>query len=312
MSLVSESDEEMTLVKFSENTLKSKNRVIVKSTYRSYNQTLNLLKLFEEQNGFQLKFENMTAQFYRQFLNMLEDEDFNVNSMGKHIKNLKIFLNEAVSEGLMTNISYKKQFKILKKQTTQIYLNQEEIELLRDKDFSKQPKLEQARDLFLIGYYTGQRVSDYNGLNQNNIIKGEDGHSIKLKQQKTGYIFEMPLIKKIRDVMERHNNNFPDKMSEPVFRENLKTVARQTGLTKMIKVKSYEGRTEKAEEIPQYKLVKPHTARRSFCTNHYMARKPIQFIMAFSGHKTEKEFMNYIRVEQKVKIKTIVESGFFD
>jgi hypothetical protein len=59
-------------------------------------------------------------------------------------------------------------------------------------------------------------------------------------------------------------------------------------------------------------LVKTHTARRSFCTNYYIAGKSIQNIMLFSGHKTEREFYKYIRIEKRQEALAVLESGFFD
>jgi hypothetical protein len=46
-----------------------------------------------------------------------------------------------------------------------------------EKDLSKYKELELARDVFLMGCYTGQRVSDYNGLSKDSIkIEQSDTH----------------------------------------------------------------------------------------------------------------------------------------
>jgi len=56
------------------------------------------------------------------------------------------------------------------------------------------------------------------------------------------------------------------------------------------------------EEIrPKYAWVLSHTARRSFCTNEYLAGTPTELIMAISGHKSEKAFRKYIKVDQLKK-----------
>lgn len=49
---------------------------------------------------------------------------------------------------------------------------------------------------------------------------------------------------------------------------------------------------------PKYELIKTHTARRTGCTNMYLAGIPVIDIMKISGHKTEKEFMKYIKVSK--------------
>jgi hypothetical protein len=40
----------------------------------------------------------------------------------------------------------------------------------------------------------------------------------------------------------------------------------------------------------------------SFCTNHYLNGMPVTLIMAISGHKTERAFMRYIKIDKDQKI----------
>ena len=72
-----------------------------------------------------------------------------------------------------------------------------------------------------------------------------------------------------------------------------------------------EGGKEVEYELPKYKLVSSHTARRSFCTNAYKSGIPIQDIMAISGHKTERVFLNYVKVEKVENAKRIAKHAFF-
>ena len=46
-------------------------------------------------------------------------------------------------------------------------------------------------------------------------------------------------------------------------------------------------------------LITTHTARRSFATNQFKAGIPSLTIMARTGHKTEKDFLRYIKVTPK-------------
>lgn len=102
--------------------------------------------------------------------------------------------------------------------------------------------------------------------------------------------------------MKRYNNNFPPKLSEPILRENLKTACSTVGFKEMVQVSYTKGGKLVKKGVPKYNLVKTHTARRSFCTNYYVAGKSIQSIMLFSGHKTEREFQKYIRIEKDKKL----------
>ena len=112
--------------------------------------------------------------------------------------------------------------------------------------------------------------------------------------------------------MKRYGNNFPPKLSEPILRENIKTACSTVGFKEIIQVSYTKGGKLVKKGVPMYKLVKTHTARRSFCTNYYVAGKSIQRIMLFSGHKTEKEFYKYIRITKEQEALEVLKSGFFD
>lgn len=301
------------LIYYSKKLLEEKKSQINITTFRACNQTIKILEKFEKKHGGTLRFDTIDLTFYRKFVGLLEEEGYSLNSIGKHIKNLKIFLNDALTNGVSNNVIFKSRtFKVLSETTTEIYLTEEEIKSLAEKDFSNRPRIELARDIFLIGCYTGQRVSDYNGLTNEN-IEFLDGHKfIKIKQKKTDTPVLIPITDCIQNVMKRYNGNFPPKLSEPILRENIKTACSTVGFKELVYVSYTKGGKIIKKGVPKYNLVKTHTARRSFCTNYYVAGKSIQNIMLFSGHKTEREFYKYIRIEKEQEALSVLKSGFFD
>lgn len=301
------------VVSYSENLIESKKSTIGETTSRSYKQTLKLLKLYENEKKVQLQFDKINLTFYRNFVSLLETNGYSTNSIGKHIKNLKTFLNEALIEGISNNIIFKhKSFKVLKEETTQIYLTTEEIIKLAEEDLSKYPQIDLARDIFLIGCYTGQRVSDYNGLTSQNLGHIGGYKVIEIKQKKTKNVVKIPVSKSIQIILDKYNGSFPPKMSEPVLRRNIKKACELAEFFDYIKVAYTKGGKKIEENVPKYELVKTHTARRSFCTNLFKAGRRIQEIMMISGHKTEKEFYKYIRVQQDDKVLSIIKSDFLE
>ena len=64
------------------------------------------------------------------------------------------------------------------------------------------------------------------------------------------------------------------------------------------------GKDEKENEImrkkvgnfPKHELISSHTCRRSFATNNYLIGIDTLTIMQVTGHTTEKNFLNYIKV----------------
>ena len=61
----------------------------------------------------------------------------------------------------------------------------------------------------------------------------------------------------------------------------------------------------------KYEMIKTHTARRSFCTNAYLLGMDSLDIMALSRHKTEANFLKYIKVTGKERAKRIAKHKFF-
>ena len=53
----------------------------------------------------------------------------------------------------------------------------------------------------------------------------------------------------------------------------------------------------------KHELISSHTARRSFCTNKFLMGMPVQAIMKFSGHKTERAFMKYLKLDAEITAK---------
>ncbi|MEE1961194.1 site-specific integrase [Allomuricauda taeanensis] len=308
-------ENDQSLFNFCNQVLESKKGNISKTTERSYQQTINILGGYSKKYDIELTFDDVDMRFYRQFCGYMELEKYALNSIGKHIKNLKTFLNEALTLNLTSNLIFKnKAFSVPKEEVNEIYLNEDEIEKLADCDLSKFPLRQQARDIFLIGYCTGQRVSDYNGLTENNLLEIQGKKLIQIRQKKTrkhGNIVQIPITERIQSVLNRYDGKFPSKMSEPVLRRELKKAAQKAGLKEPISVEKTIGGEFFTQTFPKYELVKTHTARRSFCTNHYLNGKPIQQIMLFSGHKTEREFLKYVRIKKQQEVLAVIDSGFF-
>ena len=286
-------------------------------TIRSYKQTKKRLEEYENGNNSKLSFDLINMQFYKDFNQFLELKGYSLNTIGKHIKSLKTFLNYALNEGYTDNQRFKrKDFKVKKELTTEIYLNQDEIRLMHEADLSKYPKLEHARDIFLLGCYTGQRISDYNNLKETDIVTINGVNYFKFKQKKNRkYSKEVlcPITKEIKQIMDlRYNGNPPIKINEQDLNENIKQVGQMLGFDGLIKVEYTKGGERKLEMVPKYKLIKSHTARRSFCTNKYKAGMNVFDIMLFSGHTTEKEFIKYIRIRDEERASHIVKNGFFN
>lgn len=283
-------------------------------TIRSYKQTIKQLKDFNKKKKYNLDFEKIDMNFYYSFVRFLEEVGFSVNTIGKHIKNIIALMNRATEDEVNSNLKYKhRDFKRVSEKTTSIYLSADEIEKLYQLDLSYNREWEKARDIFLIGYYTGQRVSDYNGLSTKNIKTFEGQKVFEILQQKTKKTVYIPIHPKIKKIMSsRYNGNLPPKLSDQQINDYIKKVGRKAQIKEEIITKITLGGIIKEEKVEKWKLIGSHTARRSFCSNAYLSKMPVIDIMALSGHATERDFYHYIKVTPQERAIKIADSAFFN
>lgn len=309
------SEKNISFIEFAYELLENKKKRITIETYKSYRQTLIKLEMYSKVNKTPITFNSFDKKFVNLFSTFLEEYyDHQQNSLSKHFKNLKTYLIEAVNRGLISNSNFIiKDFCYPTEETTAIYLTEKELQKMFDADLSGNRTMELARDIFLIGCYIGQRVSDYNGLTENDIITLKGVKYFKIRQSKTKTDVLCPITKEISEIMSlRYNNLPPNKLNEPDINENIKELGRSLGFTKKIKCEFTKGGKKVIEMIPKHDLIMTHTARRSFCTNMYLKKMPVFDIMLFSGHKTEKEFYKYIRIKGEERAEHIVGKGFFN
>lgn len=61
----------------------------------------------------------------------------------------------------------------------------------------------------------------------------------------------------------------------------------------------HKGNERYEDVVPKYEMISSHTGRRSFCTNQFLRGTPTLLIRRISGHKTEKAFLRYIRINEE-------------
>ncbi|MFV8327633.1 phage integrase SAM-like domain-containing protein [Flavobacterium sp. ZS1P14] len=302
-----------TFFEFCEDFLGLKAKEISIITKRSYKQTLLKVKNYGIENNEKITFDSFDKSFVLNFIEYLQENDFSQNTISKHLKNLKTFLIEANQKRLINNIDFNiKDFNVTPEETTAIYLSETELEQMLELGLSDKKHYELARDVFLIGCYTGQRISDYNGLTKSSIktINGREYFSIK--QKKTGTKVNCPITKEIQQIMNlRYNGEPPKKILEKDLNKYIKKIGEILKFNENIECIYNKGGREIIEYIPKHKLIHSHTARRSFCTNKYKIKMPVFDIMHFSGHKTEREFYKYIRITGEERASHIVDSGLY-
>ena len=232
------------------------------------------------------------------------------STIGKYTKDLKKFLNLAEEDGQRIPGDHRgrRGFNIKPRTANSdevVYLTQEEVELLEKLNLMRKPGLSLARDWLLLACLTGQRYEDWKKLSPENIITDGKYRLFKIVQEKTANEVEIPISPIVQRVMMKHGGRLPDPVSNQKMNKNLKSACRLAGIDLVI-------RTElDGSKVLKWQRVTTHTGRRSFCTNAYKAGIPILEIMYVSGHKTETEFLKYIRLSKREVTYRIAEHAFF-
>ncbi len=252
--------------------------------------------LFQKEKRRHYDYDNITIDFYNDFLNFFNAKKYSPNTIGKYIGTLKQIMNVAKIKGYHENTFIdQKAFKKPRSKSVNIYLTEKELEqMYNEKKLTEVQEV--ARDVFLVGCYTALRYSDYNRLKEENIKSLENGVKvIEITQQKTGEKVIIPIKPELESILRKYNYNLPKTYSQKI-NDRIKEVAKEAKIVGPVIVEKIKGGLTIKETILKNKLIKTHTARRTGITNMYKAGiKPID-IMKISGHKTESEFMKYVKV----------------
>lgn len=286
---------------------------ITKVTIRTYEQTLRVLKSFSAKKYKKIDFDDIDIPFYNQFNYFLTKEykseisgrSYKINTVGKHITNLKTFMQNAVDNKITSNTSFKaKSFKVMHEAVETVYLTQVEIDSIYQLDLSKSKKLDNARDMFIIGCETGLRISDLKRLGANNIEEHNGAEFIKIEMRKTEKPVVIPISNRVKDLFKKYKDKtgdyFPKAISDQKMNEYIKEIASKVELLqKPISYNTTVNDKRITISKPKYDLITNHTSRRSFATNAVKKGISRTLVMAMTGHKTEKSFNRYIRMSEQ-------------
>lgn len=302
-----------------------------RSTYKGHNFTpasiktinnmVNRLKEYQNHCGNILVFEKVDMDFYRDFNAFMKGKDYRINTIGKIINLFKTMLACAEEDGYPVNQAFRyKSFKCQRVMVDTIYLTREDLKAMMKVDLSKMdPCYEKARDIFMIGVWTAQRVSDYDHLSKDNITKQivrrteKDGtitereiRTITLIQQKTGKRVIIPCCKELCNILDKYPAELPS-LWEQKLNKYIKTIGQMAKLTTPIHTTTTKGGNLVREVTPKYQLITSHTARRTGATLMYLSGMDVYDICKITGHSDIQTLMRYIRANELETFKKISE-----
>lgn len=274
-----------------------------RATVSRYKVTLDLLKAYaakraKRTNPPPVHFSEVDAEFVAGFTAYLTKvEGYAANTVVKYGRTLRLFLrrakeNKAVGKDVAPEV-FHRRLSLKEEDSDQIYLNADELAAFYRLDLSAHPRLERARDLFIVGAWTGLRFADLSRVQPEHI----EGDRLKVRTSKTGKAVAIPLHPCVREIMAKYGGQVPSGISNQKQNDYLKEAA---AFVPALQTKTMVGRTKGGirREVARAKweMVTTHTARRSFASNLYRAGTSARTIMAVTGHTTEQAFMRYIRL----------------
>ena len=163
---------------FYEIKLKSNMR-ISNTTSTDQKQTLDHLNFFRSD----IRFDDIDQNFIDEFADYLYSVGLAKNTITKHYKNIKKYLNLAIDNDLYPYEQYRKlKFREKYKASKKIYLRYVEIDRIEDLVFQNHPRIYLAKLAFLLSCYTGLRYSDIRTMEKTKVIDTEKGLIIDLQE----------------------------------------------------------------------------------------------------------------------------------
>jgi len=218
------------------------------------------------------------------------------NSISKTIKQLRIFVKDRVKRKIIPPIDLI-DFKCPDEETDAIYLSINELRKIYELDLTHSPILAQYRRIFIVACLTGLRFSDFSTIQPEDVLNNT---FIYKKQEKTEKPVVIPLRKEAKELLlEYFEHRHLVNLTNGELNANVKVLGRLAGITVPVTFSYKKGATEIKETRAKCDWITTHTARRSFCTNEFLAGTPVKLIMKISGHKKESSFYRYIRITQE-------------
>ena len=297
-------------------TNRNNGRKFSQATIQQWKNFHRLLCRYEQSHG-AIDFREINSTFWDQFKQFCEEEGLMPKSTNKYLAVFRALISYAQANGIEIGKtalqSYRKVPIFDDDIKAKTYLNEQELQALYKMKLKGMK--DRVRDIFMLGCYLGQRVSDYNNLTKNDFTTTRRGNRVvSFTQEKTNNAVVVPIIyDNVYAIAEKYDYNFP-RLSHSVINRHIKKILadlsttlpslRQT-LRTAITLKEQQAeakgtmhfeRDAKGYVIkPRYEMVSTHTARRSCITNLYLSNRfTISQLMSISGHKSEKAFNEYI------------------
>jgi hypothetical protein len=270
---------------------KKENQSVKKDSWLAYSRIHDAILEFQKKEKTIYRLIDFNLAFFSKFIAYLRiDKKLTDNTLKRKIGFFKSFLNWCINNSYQVNMDFKK-INIKPRETRHEHLTESELIVLENLEL-KEPK-SYYRDIFLIGCYSGQRYSDYSRFNRKHI----SNNMIKIRAKKTGQYSYIVLNKRLKKLLDKYDWFLP-KISSQKFNKNIQEICKIAGFNDIVVRERFYGSKKVTQEIPRYKLISSHTARRTFITVSGLKNVPKQVIKQATGIKEDRTLSNYIQIDE--------------
>lgn len=178
------------------------------STLKNHFSTLQVLSLYKGE----ISFNDLTFNFLCDFEYYLLKHQYHRNTIAKHMKHLKRYVNLAINKDVFDLQRYPfRKYKIKYMESKRTHLTPEELNRLEQLELDGSLTLQKALDMFLFSCYTGLRFSDVVTIKRENFHVIDDKIWLIYSSIKTDVNVRLPLFLlfdgKSTPIYERYKNN---------------------------------------------------------------------------------------------------------
>lgn len=259
------------------------------STKHNHLTTLHLLQGFKST----LRFNELTFDFLMQFESYLYQKGLHINTVGKHMRHLKQYTNQAERKNLLPHQQNPfRNYRIKSTGSHHSFLDPDELQALENlKRDNISCRLQKSLDAFLFCCYTGLRYSDFTHLAAHNIVKLGQQHWLIYKSVKTNVEARLPLDLlfngKAVAILNKHQTDaesFFKLKDNSNLNKDLQMLAQMAGIQKHISF---------------------HTARHTNATILIYKGVNITTVQKLLGHKSIKTTELYLEVMDMTLVKDL-------
>ena len=259
------------------------------SSLRNHRSTLALLKAFRND----ILFTELTFELLCAFERFLHLKGYHANTIAKHMKHLKRYINQAINKEYLSAQQYAfRKYKIKTVEYRHTHLTPDELNRLESlRQSGTYVRYRKTLDAFLFCCYAGVRYSDFVRLGPSNLVRMRKETWLVYRTVKTGVEVHLPLdllfegkAIGILNAYRKNTEDFFQLKNNSNINKELKRIAQAAGLEKHISF---------------------HTARHTNATLLIYNGVNITTVQKLLGHKSVKTTQVYASIMDRTIVQDL-------